>query len=168
MNDNFVTDLPALDLCAHRPHDAGGIGARDVKWMLVAIKRRNRNAKAGPDAVVVDAAGHHVDEDFVVTNRPGRHYLELKRLVRWSMPLLADDPCVHFFRHVTERRNLPDVVEIFKRSHPPRFGDCRHRLILRAYNNLTQIMLHRNNTFCVRKTIADAIAYKAVGYFRTR
>jgi len=165
MDDDFVPDLPALDLGADGPHHAGGIGAGDVEWMLVAVKRRDRNTEAGPDAVVVDAARHHVDEHFIVTDRPGRHHLELERLVGRSMPLLADDPCVHLLRHVPERRNLADIVEVFERSHPPRFGDCRHRLILPAYNNLAYIMLHRNNSFCVRKNAAAAIGYRRLRLF---
>src|SRR5262249_61700638 len=58
VDDDLVADLPAAHLAADRPDDAGGIGAGDVERILVHVERRDRLPEAGPDAVVVDAAGH--------------------------------------------------------------------------------------------------------------
>src|SRR5271170_1918542 len=55
MDHDFVADLPALDLAAHRPDDAGAIRAGDMVFGLVPVERRNRLAQGCPDAVVIDA-----------------------------------------------------------------------------------------------------------------
>src|SRR5713226_8164181 len=55
VHDDLVADLPALHLGADRPHDAGGVGAGDVEGLLVDVEWRDRQAEAGPYAVVVDA-----------------------------------------------------------------------------------------------------------------
>ena len=144
VDDHLVTDFPAFDLGADRPDDARGIGARDVERMLVPVERRDRNAKAGPDAVVVHATRHHVDEHLVVADRPGRHDFELEGLVGRPVPLLADHPGVHLLRHVAKRRNLADRVQVLERSNAPRLCDGRHRRSPCADHSLTQIMLHRN------------------------
>ena len=73
VHDDFVADLPAPNLGADRPDDARRIGAGDVERMLVSVERRDRNAETGPDAVIVDAAGHHIDQHLVFGDRPGRH-----------------------------------------------------------------------------------------------
>ncbi len=114
VDDDFVADLPALDLGADRPDDAGGVGAGDVERMLVAVERRDRLAEAGPDAVVIDAAGHDVDQHFVLGDRPGRNHLELHRRFRRAVAFLADRPSIHVRGHMAERRNLADLVEILE------------------------------------------------------
>ncbi len=65
MDDDLVADLPALDLGTDRPDDAGGIGARDVEWVLVSVERRNRLAERSPNAIVVDPGGHHEHQHVV-------------------------------------------------------------------------------------------------------
>src|SRR5215813_8016345 len=70
VDDDFVADLPALDLGAYRPNDSGCVGAGDVEWILVANERQNWNADSGPNAVVVPATRHDVDEHFVIADRP--------------------------------------------------------------------------------------------------
>ena len=116
MDDDFVADLPALHLGADRPDDAGRIRARDVIRVLVHVERRDRLAEAGPDAVVIDARRHHEHEHFVVGDRPGRHHLDLHRGFRRPVALLADRPGVHFLRHMAERRDFADVVEVLRRA----------------------------------------------------
>jgi len=113
MDDDFVADLPALDLGANRPDHAGSVGTSDVKRMLVTVERRDRNAQARPDAVVIDAAGHDVDQDFVFGDRPGWDHLALHRLFRRAVPFLAYRPGIHFFRNVAERWDFADLIEIF-------------------------------------------------------
>ena len=62
-------DLPALHLGADRPDDARGVGAGDVEGLLVHVERRDRQAEAGPHAVVVDARRHHEDQHLVLADR---------------------------------------------------------------------------------------------------
>src|SRR6185369_2962001 len=144
VDDDFVADLPALDLSAYRPNDSRRVGAGDVEWMLVAVERRDWNAEPGPNAVVVHAARHDVDEHFVIGDRPRRHDFELERLVGRTVPLLADHPGVHFFGHMSERRNLTDPIQILQWCDSPRLCNRRHRISPLPDNTLTQIMLHRN------------------------
>ena len=115
VNDHFIADVPAPHFRADGPDDAGRVRAGDMERMLVAVERRHRNAKPGPDAVVVDAAGHDIDQHLVLGDRPGRNHLALHRLLGRAVALLADCPGVHGRRHVTERRNLADVVEVLER-----------------------------------------------------
>ena len=115
VDDDLVADLPALDLGADGPHDARGVRAGDVKRMLVAVERRYRNAEPGPHAVIVDAARHHIDQHFVLGDRPGRHHLAQHRRLRRTVPFLADRPGIHLRRHVAERRDFADLVEVLQR-----------------------------------------------------
>jgi hypothetical protein len=112
VDDHLVADLPAPDLGADRPDHAGGVGAGDVERILVDVERRDRRPERSPDAVVVDARRHHQDQHLVVADRPSRHHLDLHRRRRRAVALLADGPGVHPARHVAERRNLADGVEI--------------------------------------------------------
>ena len=112
VDDHLVADLPAPHLGADRPDHAGGVGARDVERMLVAVERRDRNAEPGPDAVVVDAGRHDVDQHLVLADRPGRHHLELHRGFGRAVALLADRPGVHLLGHMAERRDFADGVEV--------------------------------------------------------
>ena len=116
VNDDLVADLPALDLGADRPHDARRVGAGDVIGILVHVERRDRLAERRPDAIVVDARRHHENEHVVAVELPGRHDLDLHRLFRRPMPLLADGPGVHRLRHMAQRRDFADLVEILDRS----------------------------------------------------
>ena len=115
VNDHLVADLPAPHLRADRPDDAGSIRARDMERVLVNVERRDRLSQPGPDAVIIDAAGHDVDQRLVIADRPGRHHLALHRSFRRPVTLLADRPGVHVRRHVTERRHLADIVEVLER-----------------------------------------------------
>ena len=114
VDDDFVADLPALHLGADRPDDARGVGPGDVEGLLVAVERRNRLAERGPDAVVVHAGRHHVDQHVVAIELPGRHDLELHGRVRRTMALLTNRPGVHVLRHMAERRDFPEIVEILQ------------------------------------------------------
>src|SRR4051794_30316338 len=112
VDDDLVADFPALHLIADRPDDAGRIRAGDVVGILVAVDRRYRCPKSGPDPVIVHARRHNEDEHLVVGNLPGRQHLDLKRRFRGPMALLADCPTIHLLWHMPERRNLADVVKV--------------------------------------------------------
>ena len=103
MDDDLVADLPAPNLRPDRPDDARRVGAGDVKRLLVDVEHRHRLAERGPDAVVVDPGGHDEDQHFVAVERPGRHDLDLHRLLGRTVPLLAHHPGVHRRRHMAER-----------------------------------------------------------------
>jgi hypothetical protein len=115
VHDDFVADVPALDLGAHRPDHAGSVRAGDMERMLVAVQGGDRNAEASPNAVVIDAAGHDVNQHLVLGDRPGRHDLLLHRLFGRSVTLLADRPGMHVGRNMPERRHFADVVKVFQR-----------------------------------------------------
>ena len=116
-----------VHLGADRPDDAGRVGAGNVEGLLVDIERRDRLAEARPDAVVIDAAGHHEDEDLVLADRPGRHHLELQRRLGRAVPVLADRPGVHLLGNMTERRDFADPVKVLQRSNFSKRGS-RHCL----------------------------------------
>ena len=114
VDDDLVAHLPALHLGADRPDDARGVGAGDVEGLLVPVERRDRLAERGPDAVVVHARRHHEHQHLVVADGPGRHDLELHRAFRRAVALLADGPGPHLCRHMAERRDLADLVEVLR------------------------------------------------------
>ena len=115
MDGDFVADFPALDLRADRPDHAGSIRAGNVEGMLVSVQRRHRDAEPGPNAVIVDAAGHDIDQHLVLGDRPRGNDFALHCRFGGPVAILADRPGVHLRRHVTERRNFADLVEILER-----------------------------------------------------
>src|SRR5262245_52336238 len=71
VDDDFVADLPALDLGAYRPNASRCVGAGDMEWMLVAVGRGAWTPGSGRNTVVVPATRHDVDEHFVIADRAG-------------------------------------------------------------------------------------------------
>ena len=143
VDDDFVANLPAPHFRADRPDDAGSVGAGDMEWIFVNVERRDRLAEAGPHPVVIDAASHDLNQHFVVGDRPGRHHFALHRFFRRSVPFLADRPGVHFRRHVAERRNLADLVEILERRG--RRFLSRNGQVLLGNGHMTGSRLHRHS-----------------------
>src|SRR3954447_18952871 len=97
-----------------------------MEGILVHVERRNGNAEAGPDAVVVDAPGHHVDQNFVLADLPGGQQLNLHRAFRRAMALLADRPGMHLRGNVTERGDFPDGVMVLESRWTRGFGESGH------------------------------------------
>src|SRR5262249_22740352 len=120
VDDDLVTDLPPLHLVADRPDDAGRIRAGDVIGRLVHVEGRDRAAEPGPDAVVVDARGHHHDQHLVGIERGRRHHFDLHGLLGLAVALAADRPGIHLRRHMAERRDLADLVEVLRLLGPQR------------------------------------------------
>src|SRR5690606_10232282 len=112
VHHHLVADLPAPHLAADRPDDAGRVRARDVVGRLVHVEHRNRLAQRRPDAVVVDARGHHHDQHLVAVQGGRRHHLLLHGDAWLAVALAPDDPGVHVLGHVAEWRNLADLVQI--------------------------------------------------------
>ena len=115
VDDDLVADLPAPHLRA----DAQTMpdASEPAMWngFLCTSSGEIGMPKPGPDAVVVDAAGHHEDQHLVLADRPGRQHLDLHRGFGRAMALLADRPGVHLRRHVAERRDFADLVEVLER-----------------------------------------------------
>ena len=122
VDDDLVADFPAFDLVADGPDDARSIRPCNVVFGLVNVERADRLAEPGPNAVVVDAGGHHQDQHLVAIQRPGRHDLELHSLFRRTVALAADRPGIHVLGDMAERWNLAKLVEIFLFARGP-FGD---------------------------------------------
>ncbi len=115
MNDDLVADLPAPHLVAHRPDHARGIGARDVIGRLMDVEGRDGPTEPRPDAVVVDARGHHHDQHLIGIDAGGGHHLDLEGLLRRAMTLAPDRPGIHARGDMAQRRDLADLVEILLR-----------------------------------------------------
>src|SRR2546423_1657392 len=80
---------------------------------LSPVEGRYGLAEPRPDAVVIDAAGHHEAEHLILADRPGRHDLDLHGGFGGSVALLADRPGIHLGRHLAERRDFAEFVEVF-------------------------------------------------------
>jgi len=78
VDDDLIAHLPAFHGRADLPHDARGVGAGDVIVLPVHVKGADRLAQPGPDAVVVDARGHHQNQHLVAVDVPGIDDLGLK------------------------------------------------------------------------------------------
>jgi hypothetical protein len=104
VDHDLVADVPAGHLGADRPDDAGGIGAGDVVVRLVHVEDRDRLAERGPDAVVVD--------HLVAVDDRGVHDLDLHGGLGLAVALAPDGPGVHSRRHVTQGRDLAELVEV--------------------------------------------------------
>jgi hypothetical protein len=138
VDDDLVADLPALHLGADLPDDAGGIRAGDVVLALVHVEGGDRLAEAGPDAVVVHAGGHDVDQHLVVADVPDGQHLELVRLLGRSMALAPNGPGVHLRRHVPEGRHFAHLVQVLqfrraRRSARGHLGSPHHFLCCSLY-----------------------------------
>ncbi len=158
VDDHFVAHLPALHLGADRPDDAGGVGPRDVIRQLVHVQGRDRLAKRGPDAIVVDAGGHHQHQHVMAVELPGGHDFELHGGFRRAVTVLADHPGVHVFRNMAEGRNFADVVKVLVDRFL--FGQ-RSLLSVKPFFSLASTMLERRAPN--PKGIFAALRHSAVG-----
>jgi hypothetical protein len=95
--------------------DPGGVAAADMEVLLFApflagLDDIDRDAKAGPYVVVVDACGHHVDEHVVVAELGDIHHFLLESRRRLTEALLSDQPRVHLRRNLAEWGSITDIV----------------------------------------------------------
>ena len=97
--------------------------------LLVDVERRDRHAERRPDAVVVDAGRHHEDQHLVARRSSVGTTSSCMDCSGGPCRSRRIDPGVHLRRHVAERRNLADLVEIlFSAACMNRAGVSRHRL----------------------------------------
>src|SRR6185437_13827504 len=95
VDDDLVAGLPAGDALADLPHDPRGVGAADVVAPLGVIAvapDAHGLAQRRPHVVEVHAGGHHAHDHL---ERAGLGYLDLlqlERVDRLALALLADDP----------------------------------------------------------------------------
>ncbi len=143
VDDDLVADLPPPHLVAHRPDDPRSVRPGDMVVRLVHVERRDRNPKASPDAVIVDPRRHDEDQHLVGIDHRRVDHLELERRVRLAVPLAPDRPGVHPRRHMPQRRNLPDLVEILLRRVIGRLGQRgvqAHRVTLLRHKSSRNII----------------------------
>src|ERR1700730_18412359 len=142
VNDDLVAHLPATHFGAARPHDAGCIRSGNMEGMLVHVERRDRNAEAGPDTVVVDASRHDVDQNLILSHLPGRQQLELHGALRRTVALLADGPGMHLRRHVAQRGYFADPVMLFEGDRAAGFGESGHGVSARSLPRQHPVAFH--------------------------
>ncbi len=112
VNDNLIADFPALDLVTNRPNDTRGIGPSDVVGRFMPVKRRDRLPQRGPNAIVVNASGHHQNQNIVAVQlRDVDHFLQ-HCAVRLTMALFANGPCVHFLGNIAHRGHFTDLIQV--------------------------------------------------------
>ena len=116
VNDDLVADFPAFHLAAHRPDNARGVRSGDMIGIFMGIEHRNRFAQGSPDPVVIDARRHHQNQHLVIPDGPCRQDFQQHRLFGRAVALFADRPCPHLVRHMSQRRNLANVIEVFHRG----------------------------------------------------
>ena len=122
VDDDLIAHFPVLHLVTNGPNDARGVGTRDVVRLAMAIKRGNRFPKACPNAVVVDACGHHEHQNVVGIQFWGFHDLDLEGFLRLAVTLAADRPSIHLFGHIAHRRDFPQLIQVFLRRRVARLA----------------------------------------------
>ena len=101
VDDDLVAGRPAGDALADLPDDAGGVRAADVVVLVVVAEDGDGLAERGPHVVEVHAGGHHAHGDLEGAGLRHLHLLELERLQRLALALLADHPCGHGGRELS-------------------------------------------------------------------
>ena len=113
MDNNLIPNFPAFDLVTDSPNDPGGVRSCDMVILPMAIKRADRDAKPGPNAVIIYASRHHENQNLLAIEHRRIHNLNLKCLVRLAVAFTANGPSIHFRWHMTHRGNFTHRVQIF-------------------------------------------------------
>src|SRR5438477_478860 len=95
---DLVAWLPASDALANLPYDPRRIRAADVVavlGMVAVAEHRHRLPERRPHVVVVDAGGHHPDDDLERAGLGDLYLLELERVDRLALSFGADHPRRH-------------------------------------------------------------------------
>jgi hypothetical protein len=85
----------------------------------MSVEWRDRLAQGSPNAVVIDACGHHENEHIMAVERPCRHHFQLHRAFGRTVAVFADGPRMHLGRDMAERRDFTNVVKILQRRRGP-------------------------------------------------
>ena len=112
VHQDLVADIPARDFAADLPDHTRGVRAGHVVVLLVHVEDRNRLAQRSPDAVVVDARRHHQHQHFVAVDIGRVDHFHLHGLFRLALTFAADHPGIHFLGHMSQRRDLADLIEV--------------------------------------------------------
>ncbi len=83
--------------------------------LAMAVEGADRLSARGPDAVIVDASRHYENQNFVAVQLWRINDFDLHRRVRRAVTFAADRPCVHLFRHMTQRRDFANFVKVLRR-----------------------------------------------------
>ena len=129
VHDDAVAHLDVRDLVAHRVHDAARIRADDVEVggltpPRLRLRDVDRDPARRPDVVEVDAGGHHQHERIVRPELGHVDDLVLDRLLGLAVAVGTHQLRVHLRRHLADRRDLADLVQVLAHgSHL--FRRCR-------------------------------------------
>ena len=136
VDDDLVAGLPARDALADLPDDAGGVRAADVVAPLrvVAVApHADGLAQRGPHVVEVHAGRHHAHDHLERAGLGHLDLLQLERVYRLALSLLADDPRGHRGREIARLGldgcdlaqidgHAADTFLVEGREEPPSWG----------------------------------------------
>ena len=77
------------------------------------IEGADRLTQARPNAVIVYTRSHNQNQNFLAVDAGCFYDLKLKCFVGRAVALFPDGPCVHFWRHISHRRHLAHIIEVF-------------------------------------------------------
>src|SRR6266566_4314986 len=117
VHDDLVADLDVLHVASDGPDDSRAVAAPGVEVLRLAralalADHVERGAERGPDVVVVDARGHHVDQHLVRAGRRGGDDLATPGVAGLAEAVLADEIRVHPLGDFAERRPLTELAEV--------------------------------------------------------
>src|SRR5439155_845008 len=123
VDDHVVANTDAVDVLADRIDDAGSVAAPDVKVVRLAELGVgpgdvHRYAPSRPHVVVVDPCCHDQDQRIGGSKARDLDLLDLERVLRLAVALRSNDLSEHPGRHLAQRGDLADVVELLGHGPP--------------------------------------------------
>ena len=127
VDDDLVAGLPAGDALADLPHHPRRVRAADVMaplGMVAVAPHADGLAQRGPHVVEVHAGRHHAHDHLKRAGLGHLDLLQLERVDRLALALLADDPRRHRLRQLTRLGvHCCDLAEVDGHgSQHPSFG----------------------------------------------
>jgi hypothetical protein len=133
VHDDPVADPHVRHVLAHGVDDPGGVGAHDVEVRRLApaslcLRDVDGHAAGGPHVVEVDAGGHHHDERVHPPDLGDVDDLVVDGVLRLAVAVGPHELRVHPRRHLPDRWNLADLVQVLAHgSHPSGCRRCGRR-----------------------------------------